>query len=280
MSVVLAFASAMVLGSADFCGGLAAKRANVFAVVIWSNVTGLLVALLINAVLGGSGWSVPDILWGGAAGIAGCVGALLLYKALASGVMTVVAPTTAAVAAAVPVIAGITLGNHLSMAAGTGIGLGVVAVWLVSRTADDGSADPRQGLGSVLMSLLAGAGFGAFFVFLSFTDSGSSLWPLVWARVASVFLLSVVLISRRTPVRLPRLAAAQAMLSGALDMISSALFVVAVRGGDIAVVGLLASLYPVSTVFLARIVLGERLRSVQAIGVVLAMVTVVLLSVA
>jgi drug/metabolite transporter (DMT)-like permease len=131
---------------------------------------------------------------------------------------------------------------------------------------------------SVGMALLAGAGFGAFFVFLSRTPSQHSLWPLVWARCASLTLLLVVALARRVSPVLSGRPARLALLSGALDMSSSALFLIAVKHGSLAVVGLLSSLYPISTVLLASVVLKERIRRIQHLGVTLAVMSVFLLA--
>jgi drug/metabolite transporter (DMT)-like permease len=194
--------------------------------------------------------------------------------------MSLVAPTTAAAAAALPVVAGVLTGDRLTALAVIGVICALASVLLVSLTGDEstGSDDRRKVFRSVGLALLAGAGFGLFFVFLSRTPSESSLWPLVWARCASLTLLVGLGLARRTPLRLPARPARLALLSGALDMGSSALFLVAVKGGSLAIVGLLASLYPISTVLLARFVLKERIRRIQHIGVVLAVGSVLLLA--
>ncbi|MFE4975814.1 EamA family transporter [Kitasatospora sp. NPDC056651] len=283
--------SAMVLGAADFTGGLATKHARATSVVFWSNVTGLVTALALAGLLSTTGTSVHDAIWGSAAGLCGSIGAVLLYRALASGVMSLVAPTTAAAAAALPVIAGVLTGNHLTLLGVVGIATALVAVLLVSLTGGDPEAAPdametveerarrrSKAAGAVVWALLAGTGFGLYFVFLQRAPTHTSLWPLVWTRCASLTMLLIAAVfARRAPV-LPRNVALIAPLSGLLDMASSALYLVAVRNGTLAVIGLLASLYPVSTVLLARIVLKERIRPVQHLGVVLALGSVVLLA--
>lgn len=280
MNLFLALASAMVLGSADFVGGLAAKHARAAVVVCWSNAAGLLTALAFAGILsrGGTGWG--EALWGGLAGLSGSLGAILLYHALANGVMSLVAPTTAAAAAALPVIAGVLSGDRLTALAVVGVLCALASVLLVSLSGQDpdGATDRRTMVRSVGLALLAGAGFGLFFVLLAHTPSDSSLWPLVWARCASLALLLTLGLVRRTPLRLPARPARLALLSGVLDMGSSILFLIAVKAGSLAIVGLLSSLYPISTVLLARFVLKERIRRVQHIGVALALGSVLLLA--
>ncbi|MEU6526482.1 DMT family transporter [Streptomyces sp. NPDC046924] len=284
MHLFLALTSAMVLGSADFVGGLATKRARALAVVCWSNIAGLLTALAFTGLLshGGTGWS--EAAWGGLAGLCGSLGAVLLYHALANGVMSLVAPTTAAAAAALPVIAGVLLGDRLTALAVVGVLCALGSVLLVSLTGDGGAggdgipADRKKTLRTLGTALTAGAGFGLFFVFLARTPGEAGLWPLVWARCASLTLLLLLSLGRGTPLRLTGRTRGLALLSGVLDMGASVLYLVAVRDGSLAVVGLLASLYPLSTVLLARFVLQEHIRGIQHVGVILAVGSVLLLA--
>ncbi|MFD5770250.1 EamA family transporter [Streptomyces sp. NPDC127049] len=280
MNLFLALASAMVLGAGDFVGGLAAKTARAVIVVVWSNAAGLATALVLVGLLSRSGSSWNEVFWGALAGLCGSAGAVLLYRALASGVMSLVAPTTAAAAAALPVVAGVLTGDRLSALAVIGVVCAIAAVLLVSLSGDGTGedADRRAMLRSLALALLAGAGFGAFFVLLAHTSSETSLWPLVWARCASLSAILLFILVRRTSPALSARPARLALLSGVLDMGSSALFLVAVRDGSLAVIGLLASLYPISTVLLARMVLKERIRGIQHVGVALAVGSVVLLA--
>lgn len=276
MPVVLALLSALALGSADFVGGLAAKRARAAVVVIWSNAAGLLVAiaLVVTALPGRTG--PGDLLWGGLAGISGSVGAVLLYRALARGVMAVVAPVSAAAAAAIPVGVGLASGERLSGVTAVGVVAALVAVVLITRTpSGPGVGRPMAG---VVEASLAGLSFGVFLVLLAHSSADSSLWPLAGARCASLSLLVAVAVSRRTPLTLPPRPARFAVMSGGLDMAANVFFLVAVRGGDLAVVGLLASLSPLGTVVLARLLLHERIRTGQRIGAALALGSVMLLA--
>src|SRR3954471_16888229 len=86
VAVVLALASALVYGAADFCGGMASRRATAFVVVALSQAAGLVALLAVLPVVGGSPTGA-DLAWGAAAGIAGSSGLVLFYRALAAGVM-------------------------------------------------------------------------------------------------------------------------------------------------------------------------------------------------
>jgi drug/metabolite transporter (DMT)-like permease len=276
MSLVLALLSSVVLGSADFVGGLAARRALAGVVVIWSNAVGLAMALVVVLLLPAH-LSAADLGWGLLAGTCGSLGAVLLYRALAVAAMSVVAPTAAAAAAVIPVLAGLLMGERLSPAGGAGITAALVAVVLTSRTAADRHWRPhvRRGAG---YALLAGVAFGVFLVVLARASAASGLWPLVAARTASLTVLLGLALGRGLSLRPTGTATRLSALAGVLDMTANVLFLVAIQAGTLAVVGLLASLSPLGTVLLAGIVLKERLRPVQGTGIVLAMTSVLLLA--
>ena len=278
MAALLALASALVYGTADFCGGLATRRAAAQAVVAGSQGAGLVLVLVLLPWFGGTAtWA--DLGWAAAAGAAGNVGLVLFYRALAGGVMSVVAPVTAVCAAAVPVLAGVALGDRVGLLAAAGIALALVAVVLVS--AEEGVGALRRtrptGLG---LPLLAGVGFGLFFVLLDQTSADAGLTPLVASRGTAVLLLALLALVRRHPLRLTRGALPLVLLGGALDVTANALFLLATQQpGQLAVVGVLASLYPVSTVVLAQVVLRERLVPAQLAGLGTAVLAVVLITV-
>jgi uncharacterized membrane protein len=277
VAVLLALASAVVYGAADFCGGLASRRATSFAVVAVSQAAGLVVLLLLLPWLGGDA-SAADLAWGAAAGLAGAVGLVLFYRALAEGVMSAVAPVTAVTAAAVPVFVGVALGERLGVWAALGIGLALVAVVLVA--AEGGlSSLLRARVGSLTPALLAGAGFGLFFVLLDQTGDDAGLTPLIGARVVSVAFVVLLAMAGRQSLRIPGSALPIVLLAGVGDMAANALFLLATQqGGQLAIVGVLASLYPASTVLLAQLVLRERLAGTQVAGLGAAVAAVTLIA--
>ena len=276
MVMVLALLSSAILGSADFVGGMAARRARATVVVVWSNAAGLLSAIAIVGLLPGR-FAPADVGWGLLAGLCGTAGAVLLYRALAVGVMSVLAPTTAAASALLPGVAGLLRGEEVTATAGVGIAAALGAMVLISRRTQSAVSDGgTRGMGS---ALLAGVSFGGFLVALAHTGAEAAGWPLVFARCASLPVLLMVVVVSRVPLRLPAGSAGLALLSGALDMMSNLLFLLAIRSGHLALTGLLASLSPVGTIGLARILLKERLRAPQQIGAALAMCSVLLLAV-
>jgi drug/metabolite transporter (DMT)-like permease len=277
VAVVLALASAVVYGAADFLGGLASRRAAVLGVVAISQLSGLGALLVLLPWLGGNP-TAADLAWGVAAGAAGATGLVVFFRTLARGVMSVVAPVTAVTAAAVPVGIGLLGGERVGPWATTGIVLALVAVLLVS--AEHGLAELTRarsaGLGS---ALVAGTAFGCFFVLLDRTSEEAGLGPLVPARLTSVALVLVIAGVWRQSLRTGRSALPLIAASGVGDMTANALFLLATQaGGQLAVVGVLASLYPVSTVVLAQTVLRERLVAAQLGGLLVAVAAVVLIT--
>ena len=273
MGALLAISSAFTLGAGDFFGGIAAKRARVWTVVLWSNLAGVVVALAAAFAMSDAA-DVTDLMWGAAAGICGGMATVYLYRALAGGAMSVVAPVSAAVGAALPVVAGILGEGSPSAVVVMGLVSGMAAVPLMSL----GAAPASPARGSLVLAVLSGLCLGGFLVLLSHAGHSQSLWPLVAARCTSIPLMAVM--ARRTAAGfvLPRGARRPALLSGALDMGSNVLFVMATWSGQLATVGLLTSLYPVSTVLLAHTVLGERIRPAQRLGILLALGSVVMVA--
>jgi drug/metabolite transporter (DMT)-like permease len=264
VAILLALATAVVYGGADFLGGLAARRVRALLVVGWSQLAGW--ALVTVLAVGTRGSPVPaDFGWGAAAGAVGAIGLAVFYRALAEGSMTVVAPVTAVCAAALPVVVGLAFGDVVGAPALAGVGLALPAIGLV---ASEGEARGlRIDVRSLVGALLAGTGFGVVFVLLHRTSPGSGMWPLVAARTASAVVVGSVLAARRLPVRIPRATVPLVLGAGLFDMGANVLFLLAVRRGQLSIVGMLSSLYPVSTVGLAALLLHERMSRVQLAGV-------------
>ncbi|MGI5287432.1 EamA family transporter [Nonomuraea polychroma] len=275
-AVILATACAVVYGTADFFGGLATRRTQVLSVVVLSQLAGLALILGLLPVLPGA-FSDRAILWGLAAGLSGAAGLALFYRALATGVMSVVAPTTAVTSAALPVVFGLATGERPGFWALAGVVLALGSVLLVSQ---DRTAGGHTSLGALVTSLAAGAGFGGFFILLAMAPAEAGLWPLVGARLSSVTsVVLVALVARRS--LMPRPGSLRIiMAAGVLDMAANVLYLLAQRQGLLSLVAVLVSLYPASTLLLARQVLGERLNTIQVTGVACALGAVALIAVA
>ncbi|NOT25153.1 MAG: DMT family transporter [Acidobacteria bacterium] len=280
MAYLLALASAALYGAADFLGGLASRRESTTAVVVLAQSAGLLALLLVIPFLPESSPSIQDLVWGTVAGVAGGAGVGLLYRALAVGRMAVVAPTTAVCAVVIPATAGLLAGDRLATHTAIGMVLALTAIVLVSREASGSDAsEARQGLfpRGTFIALAAGVAIGLFFLALARAQPAAGMWPLVCARLGSVVLFGVLAIGTGQSLRLPRPVLKLAVAAGVLDMCANALYLVASQGGPLSVIVTLASLYPASTVLLARIVLGERLNAWQLSGVMCALVAIALI---
>ncbi|MFE9695010.1 EamA family transporter [Micromonospora sp. NPDC005806] len=274
--IVLAAVSAVAFGTADFSGGKASRRADPIAVTVVSQI--LSVPLLLALVLLVPGTPRPlDLGWGLLSGVAGAAGVMLLYRALATGMMAVVAPVTAITAAVVPIAAGLLTAHSPGALALCGAGLAVVAIALVSL--GEGGVSGRVSRRLIGMALGAGLLFGVFFALLGQADDGAGMWPVVAVRVSSIaFGLAL---AARTGVRLwlePRVLG-WAAAAGLLDSTANALYLAAASRGHLSIVAAITSLYPASTVLLALGVDRERLRPVQLAGLGFAAGALVLASV-
>ncbi len=275
MPYLLAILSAVCYGAADFTGGIVSRRVATIPVVVISQASGLLLVAVALLILPEDAPRAADLWWGAAAGVAGGVGVALLYRALAIGTMSVVAPTTAVLAVIIPVVTSIALGERPGGLALAGIVMGVAAIALVSR--QTGSAtDPARpsGIGTALVS---GVAIGLFLLILAQTHRASGLWPLLTARGSSVTLFAMVALAGRRSLRMPLRLGAIAFGGGMLDMLANGLYLVASQLGPLSLMVTLCSLYPASTVLLARGVLGERLNAWQTAGVVAALIAVLLI---
>ena len=279
MAYLLALGSAVLYGAADFLGGIASRQTNTIAIVFASQGAGMVLLALMLPLLPGASPSGADLFWGGAAGLTGGVGVALLYRALAVGTMAVVAPTTAVCAVIIPVMTGVFFGERLAPWTLVGIALAIVAIVLVSQQETAASVEERAGAlpPGVGLALASGVAIGLFFLALARTDAQAGMWPLLAARAVSVTLFGVIALVTARPLRMAAPVARMAVAGGALDMLANALYLLATRYGPLSVVVTLASLYPASTVLLARVVVGERLNGWQVAGVACALAAIALI---
>ena len=282
MIYFLAIGSAVLFGAADFTGGLTSRRAGAIPVVFRSQASGLVLIALLLPVLPHASHTRPDLTWGAVAGLTGGIGVALLYHGLSTGIMAVVAPTTAVCAVTIPVVVSVLLGERPVPLAIAGIVLGIGSIVLVSRqtVARDESHErisrSRRSTG-IGIALLSGVAFGFFFLSLARTSPDAGLWPLVAARSVSATFFGVLALVGKRSLRMPGRLAALVAFGGVMDMLANALYMVAAQQGPLSTVVTLSSLYPASTVLLARLILGERLNAGQITGVGCALAAVVLI---
>lgn len=277
MSVLLALAGALAYGISDFVGGLASRRASALRVLLLSYPVGvLLMAALLPLVPGHL--DAATVTWSGAAGLAGAGGVVLLYLGLAIGPMGVVAPLTAVASAVVPVAVGIALGERPPVLGYGGVALALLGVVLVSRGPAEDPAHARVTVRVVGIALLAGVGFGLYFVLLAQAPATSGGWPLLVSRVASALVVVALALGTRQAGRLSGGVVRLAVLAGALDALANLAYLLAVRQGLLSLVAVVVALYPAATILLARLVLGERTGRAQRIGLAVAAGSVALIA--
>lgn len=290
VAFALALASGLSWGVADYFGGVLARRCGALVLALSSQaLSGVLLFALVATL--DSDPRPQALAWGAAGGVAGGIGLLAFYRALAIGPMSVVAPVSAC-AVAMPIAWGLVRGETPGAVALAGIALAVTGIVLVSRPADEDETvtgeHVRVGGPAIALALGAAVCFGTFFIALDGGSAGGSdqpLWTVAAARVGSLAALATVSIAALAARRRPLAGArpARALLVGiatvgVLDVLANTLFAFASTGGELAVVAVLGALYPAATVLLARVLLRERLSAAQNLGVALALAGVALMA--
>jgi len=282
-AALLALGSAAMYGAADFLGGLAARRTNTMAVVVVSQASGIVALAAMFPWLPDAAPAMWDLAWGALAGIAIGAGLPLLYRALAIGRMSVVAPTTAVCAVVIPVMAAVLLGERPGPRTLVGIALAIVSIVLVSQQRTHPSQWEHHPAGAfglpagLELALLSGVAIGLFFLSLSRTAPTAGLWPVLVARLVTVTVLGVAALAGGRSLWMAAPVTRIVIAGGSLDMGANVLYLLATHHGPLSVVVTLASLYPAITVVLALAVLGERLGVLQGAGIVCALFAVLLI---
>jgi drug/metabolite transporter (DMT)-like permease len=285
----MSLAAAVTFGTADFCGGVATRRVNVLVVVLLSQALGSFALALCLIAFSNEPPSVRAFSWGAAAGIAGTLGIVLFYRALAEGSMSIVAPVTAVEAACVPVLFGLLIGERPSALALLGVVTALPAVALVSSSespetvagdAPRSSAGrwARFGVNGIPQAVGAGLCFGAFFILVERAGPSGGLWPVVGVRIVSTVAMVVAILITRPSFAGVRENLGLLTVAGTLDVTANVFFLVATHHTLLSIAAVLTSLYPAVTVLLATAILKERLRPVQLVGLVGALVGVALIS--
>ena len=282
MVIALALGSAITFGAADFWGGLASRRGPSAGVVVTAQCLSLpfVVAWLL---LSPASATAADFAWGASSGIAGAAGVLLLYKGLADGRMSVVAPLTGLVAAGVPVVVSPFLGETPSPLALFGIVVALAAIALVSREGEahmeDRTTPTMSRAGMVAVGVGSGACFGVLFLLIDQASPAAGLWPVAANKLAAIAIVGIYgLAVARTGLRVGRTALPAVIACAIAGTTAEILFLLSTQQGFVAIAAVLTSLYPASTVLLARLVLGERMRRDQVAGFALAGLAVVLIA--
>jgi drug/metabolite transporter (DMT)-like permease len=270
----VALVGALLYGGADFLGGLATRRDAWLRVTIYAELVGLVPLALVTPFAWPHAPTPESLAWGAAAGTVGAAGIALLYKGLGSGSMSVVAPITAVCATVIPVLAGLAFDERPSALTLVGVVVAVLAIILVSQGSDGPSGAGARG---IPLALASGVSIGAFLILIA-RASGNGLWPLLVSRAAATAVLVLVAVARRTALLPARPVRQTARWCGFFDASATICYALAVHPGALGIVATLISLYPATTIVLARVVLHERLRRRQMVGLAFAAGAVLLIT--
>jgi drug/metabolite transporter (DMT)-like permease len=265
LAVALGLGAAVAWGCADFLGGLKARRLDLLTVMFVSQGAGLIAIVAVVAARGDGPPGGDFALFAALSAVAGVVGLASFYRGLAVGAMSVVAPISA-MAAAIPFTVGIATGDRPSGLQVAGAGLALAGVAFASREeVEEAGRDARMARG-VGLALLSAVGFGCFFLAIDVASDADVFWSILVNRMTAVAILAVAVVAVR-----PRLGVGSAdlrglVLIGALDITANSLFATASTEGLVSVVSVLASLYPVVVIVLARGLLRERVQRLQLAG--------------
>ncbi len=276
---MLAIASALLVGGADFTGGFLSRTVSPFRVAALAQVVGVALALPTALLVYSERVAHGDVAWSAASGVAVGVGLVAFYSAMTRGLISLVAPVTAVTGAVVPVVYAFGSGERPATAAVVGIVLAIAAIGLVSLAP---GAPPRSasagGLGPLPVAFAAGILFGLFYVCFARVHEDAGMWPVAISRVASATVVVALALGVTGGLAVQRPVVPRIALIGALEFGAAVTLLLALQRGPVSVASVLASLYPVTTMFLAALVLRERLRGLQLVGVALALVAVMLIS--
>lgn len=293
-NALLALAAAILWGGGDFTGGMGVKRAGGslsagLRIVLFSHATSFVVLVAVAHLRGDAAPHGALLAWGIAAGVAGGLSLTAFYIALSRGAMGASAAVSGLLAAAIP--AALTLWQVGSPGLGPllGFAMAAIAIWLIATGPTAASADHSATAASrqtMALAILAGLGFGFYFIALKMASPAGIIWPMVSARIGSLCVCSLLLLGvllrsgKNTGARfsLNRTAVVWALATALLDTSGNLLFVAATRAGRLDVAAVLASLYPASTILLAAVALGEWPTRRQALGMAAAALAVVLIA--
>ena len=274
IAIALALGASLCWGVGDFLGGVSSRRLPTFTVMVVSQLAGLAAVGVLVAAAAEGPPGAAALGFAAGAGIGGVVGLAALYRGMAVGAIAIVAPISSA-SAIVPFAVGLARGERPSALQLAGIGVVLVGVALTSH--ERGPSGPRLAAG-VGLAVLAALGFGLYFVFIDEAADASQLWAVLVARAVSSAVAFAVVALRSGSFSLDARDGPVLALIGLFDVGANVLLAAALTRGLTSVVPVVSSLYPVTTVLLARALLGERVARAQQAGIVLAFAGVGLIS--
>ncbi len=280
LSILFGLFSALSWGAGDFTGGIASRKTGAYRTVFYGEVFGIFVLFFVIAVLGEPLPNRRTWMFAILAGALGTMGLILLYHSMTIGLMSIAAPVSALLAAVLPVVVGIFREGLPKWTTFIGFGFALFAVWMISQ-GEGGITDIFAHLADLKLPLLAGIGFGSYFVFMhEATNTGATIWPMVASRGGGLILITSYMLITHTSWKVEDSSAWPVIaLNGILDISGNVFFILASQIGRLDVASVLSSLFPGSTVLLAWIFLKERLSRNQWIGIIAALIAIVLMTI-
>ena len=280
LSILFGLTAALGWGAGDFTGGLASRKTGAYRAVFYGEVVGIIFLLIIVKI---SGEPLPNQrvwLLAMLAGALGTVGLILLYHSMTLGLMSIATPVSALLAASLPVLVGIFKEGIPQILTVIGFGFALFAVWMISQ-GENGVTNILAHLSDLKLPLLAGIGFGLYFVFMhEATSTGATIWPMVASRSGGMILITAYMLITRSPWKVEDSSAwPMIAINGILDISGNLFFILAGQAGRLDVAAVLSSLFPGATVMLAWIFLKERLTRNQWIGIGSALIAIVLMTI-
>ncbi len=280
LSIVFGILSGFTWGAGDFAGGLSSRKIGAYRAVLYGDFFGLVLLFVASGIYHEEFPRLYTILLACLGGALGSSGLLLLYFSMIKGQMSIAAPVSALLAAALPVIVGAASQGLPKLSQIIGFVFALTAIWLISQAGTGGRLHIER-LSDLRIPLLAGVGFGSYFVLLNGATAGtnSGLWPMIASRSAGTLLVFLFVLTRRESFEIPRNAWGVVLSNATLDVTGNLFYLLALQTGRLDVSAVLSSLYPGATVLLAWFLLKERLAPTQWLGILAALVAIILFTI-
>lgn len=264
--------SAIMMGAGDFFGGVAAKRSPVALVGLIGQGIGFFVALAI-ILIGAHSFAYTPFVLGLGAGFCGSFALLSLYRGLAIGRVTIVAPLSAVLGALIPVVVSLATGHHFAPAKWAGIVAGLVSIYFLSLPSQSERAEQKTT--GIPHAIVAGTCLALFYMLLGNEETHGNIWTLFGERISVVSVMILALLIRRQAItkRIPALGTI--IIAGCCDILSNLAFLYSATIGPLPIVALITSMYPATTLFLGWVILKEHMSRRLLIGIACAFVCLV-----
>ena len=277
IAALLGLASAFSWGIGDFAGGLASRKVGAYRAVMYGEAIGLIFAFIAIPFVNEPFPDSHTLKWSIAAGIVGTIGLLAFFEAMRLGRISIVAPLSALIGAIIPVLVGSFLEGTPQSGVLFGFALALIAVVLISREKDEGESKASTHL---YLPILAGTAFGLYFVFMNEASENLVIGPLITARFSGMLSIALYLLFKRESFRIEAGSWQLLTINGLFDVGGNLFYILAAQAGRLDISAVLSSLYPGMTVFLAWLILKEKLQITQWIGILLALIAIILITTA